>query len=90
MGANLVVASKSDTMQACMSKMVARDIRHLPVVDEDTGTVSTHPASAYQYMVPGIIYVLVWCGQGDRRDAAPFVTPSLEVGGSLPTCFSHT
>lgn len=42
MGANLVVASKSDTMQACMSKMVARDIRHLPVVDEDTGTVSTH------------------------------------------------
>lgn len=39
MGANLVVASKSDTMQACMSKMVARDIRHLPVVDEDTGTV---------------------------------------------------
>ena len=42
MGANMVVASKSDTMQACMSKMVARDIRHLPVVDEDTGTVSTH------------------------------------------------
>lgn len=40
MGANLVVASKSDTMQACMSKMVARDIRHLPVVDEESGTVS--------------------------------------------------
>lgn len=42
MGTNLVVASKSDTMQACMSKMLARDIRHLPVVDEDTGKVSAH------------------------------------------------
>lgn len=40
MGANLVVASKSDTMRECMSKMVSRDIRHLPVVDEDSGTVS--------------------------------------------------
>ena len=40
MAANLVVASKSDTMKQCMSKMVARDIRHLPVVDEETGTVS--------------------------------------------------
>eukprot|EP00903_Cladosiphon_okamuranus_P009117 g8710.t1 len=39
MGANLVVASKSDTMQDCMAKMVARDIRHLPVVDEDEGQV---------------------------------------------------
>ncbi|CAM9143825.1 unnamed protein product [Ascophyllum nodosum] len=39
MAANLVVASKSDTMKQCMSKMVARDIRHLPVVDEETGTV---------------------------------------------------
>lgn len=39
MGANLVVASKSDTMQDCMAKMVARDIRHLPVVDEDQGQV---------------------------------------------------
>ncbi|CAM9549098.1 unnamed protein product, partial [Hapterophycus canaliculatus] len=37
MGANLVVASKSDTMQECMAKMVARDIRHLPVVDEEKG-----------------------------------------------------
>lgn len=41
MGANLVVASKSDTMQDCMAKMVARDIRHLPVVDEDEGQVCT-------------------------------------------------
>lgn len=49
MGANLVVASKSDTMQACMSKMVARDIRHLPVVDEDTGTVSAHPVKILDY-----------------------------------------
>lgn len=40
MGANLVVASKSDTMRECMSKMVSRDIRHLPVVDEDSSTVS--------------------------------------------------
>ncbi|CAB1099048.1 unnamed protein product [Ectocarpus sp. CCAP 1310/34] len=39
MGANLVVASKSDTMQDCMAKMVARDIRHLPVVDEEKGQV---------------------------------------------------
>lgn len=42
MGANLVVASKSDTMQECMAKMVARDIRHLPVVDEDEGQVRTN------------------------------------------------
>lgn len=34
MGANLVMAQKSDTVQECMSKMVDRDIRHLPVVDE--------------------------------------------------------
>lgn len=40
MGANLVVAAKSDTVQECMSKMVDRDIRHLPVVDDETGTVS--------------------------------------------------
>lgn len=40
MGVNLVVAAKSDTVQACMSKMVARDIRHLPVVDDETGQVS--------------------------------------------------
>lgn len=41
MGVNLVVAAKSDTVQACMSKMMTRDIRHLPVVDDETGQVIT-------------------------------------------------
>lgn len=42
MGANLVVAARSDTVHECMSKMVARDIRHLPVVDDETGQVHQH------------------------------------------------
>ncbi|CAM9122209.1 unnamed protein product [Discosporangium mesarthrocarpum] len=39
MGANMVVAAKSDSVQVCMSKMVGRDIRHLPVIDEENGEV---------------------------------------------------
>lgn len=33
--ANLVTASPSDTVDACMAKMLSRDIRHLPLVDDD-------------------------------------------------------
>lgn len=33
--ANLVTASPNDTVDACMAKMLSRDIRHLPLVDED-------------------------------------------------------
>ena len=33
--ANLIVATKKDTIQECMSKMLAKDIRHLPLVDDD-------------------------------------------------------
>ena len=32
--ANLVVATKEDTIQDCMAKMLSKDIRHLPLVDE--------------------------------------------------------
>lgn len=49
MGANLVVAAKSDTVQACMSKMVARDIRHLPVVDEETGQVTISTLQQFRH-----------------------------------------
>jgi len=36
--ANLVTASPNDTVDACMEKMLGRDIRHLPLVD-DVGKV---------------------------------------------------
>jgi predicted transcriptional regulator len=39
LGENIVVAKKSDSVDACMRKMLARDIRHLPVVDEESGEV---------------------------------------------------
>ncbi|KAG5174989.1 hypothetical protein JKP88DRAFT_101569 [Tribonema minus] len=39
MGANIIVAKKSDSLHDCMRKMLARDIRHLPVLDEESGTV---------------------------------------------------
>jgi len=32
--AQLIVAQKSDSLQVCMQKMLTRDIRHLPMVDE--------------------------------------------------------
>ena len=32
--ANLVTASPDDTVDACMAKMLSRDIRHLPLVDD--------------------------------------------------------
>uniref|UniRef100_A0A7S1XTH5 CBS domain-containing protein n=1 Tax=Phaeomonas parva TaxID=124430 RepID=A0A7S1XTH5_9STRA len=38
-GANMVVARTTDSVQECMGKMLARDIRHLPVVEEETGQV---------------------------------------------------
>jgi len=33
--ANLVTASPDDTVDACMAKMLSRDIRHLPLVDDN-------------------------------------------------------
>eukprot|EP00581_Thalassiosira_minuscula_P031023 CAMPEP_0183765004 /NCGR_PEP_ID=MMETSP0739-20130205/10667_1 /TAXON_ID=385413 /ORGANISM="Thalassiosira miniscula, Strain CCMP1093" /LENGTH=162 /DNA_ID=CAMNT_0026003617 /DNA_START=222 /DNA_END=710 /DNA_ORIENTATION=- len=32
--ANLVTASPNETVDACMAKMLSRDIRHLPLVDD--------------------------------------------------------
>ena len=32
--ANLVTASPNDTVDACMQKMLSRDIRHLPLIDQ--------------------------------------------------------
>ncbi|CAM9598885.1 unnamed protein product [Chrysoparadoxa australica] len=39
MGPNVVMAKKSDTVQDCMKKMLSRDIRHLPIIDDDSGEV---------------------------------------------------
>ena len=36
--ANLVTASPHDSVEACMDKMLTRDIRHLPLID-DSGKV---------------------------------------------------
>lgn len=33
--ANLVTASPNETVDACMAKMLSKDIRHLPLVDDD-------------------------------------------------------
>lgn len=38
-GPNIVVAKKTDSIEVCMRKMLAKDIRHLPVVDEEKGDV---------------------------------------------------
>lgn len=32
--ANLIIAKPNDTVDACMEKMLSRDIRHLPLVDD--------------------------------------------------------
>ncbi len=32
--ANLVMARPTDTVDACMDKMLSRDIRHLPLIDD--------------------------------------------------------
>lgn len=32
--ANLITASPEDTVDSCMAKMLSRDIRHLPLVDD--------------------------------------------------------
>ncbi len=37
--ANLIVASPSETVSDCMAKMLLKDIRHLPLLDEDGGVV---------------------------------------------------
>jgi CBS domain-containing protein len=39
MGAQIIVAKKTDSVNDCMKKMLARDIRHLPVIDDATGEV---------------------------------------------------
>lgn len=33
--ANLITASPSDTVSNCMAKMLMKDIRHLPLLDDD-------------------------------------------------------
>jgi CBS domain-containing protein len=40
MGAQIIVAKKTDSVNDCMKKMLARDIRHLPVIDDSTGEVN--------------------------------------------------
>ena len=37
--ANLIVASPSETVSDCMAKMLLKDIRHLPLLDEDGSVV---------------------------------------------------
>lgn len=37
--ANMVAAKRSDTIDDCVKKMIACDIRHLPVMDDHTGEV---------------------------------------------------
>jgi signal-transduction protein with cAMP-binding, CBS, and nucleotidyltransferase domain len=37
--ANLIVASPSETVSDCMAKMLLKDIRHLPLLDEKGGVV---------------------------------------------------
>lgn len=35
----MVAAKRSDTIEACVKKMIAADVRHLPVIDDHTGEV---------------------------------------------------
>lgn len=37
--ANLITASPGETVSDCMAKMLLKDIRHLPLLDEDGGVV---------------------------------------------------
>lgn len=37
--ANLITASPSETVSDCMAKMLLKDIRHLPLLDESGGVV---------------------------------------------------
>mmetsp|Transcript_10735 Transcript_10735/g.19463 ORF Transcript_10735/g.19463 Transcript_10735/m.19463 type:complete len:193 (+) Transcript_10735:137-715(+) len=37
--ANLVTASPNETVDSCMAKMLSKDIRHLPLVDDDMKVV---------------------------------------------------
>jgi CBS-domain-containing membrane protein len=36
---SLIVAKRSDSIEACVKKMLNADIRHLPVLDDDTGEI---------------------------------------------------
>lgn len=38
-GSKMVAAKRSDTIEMCVRKMIKADIRHLPVIDDDTGEV---------------------------------------------------
>eukprot|EP00904_Undaria_pinnatifida_P000859 jgi/Undpi1/10774/HiC_scaffold_29.g13222.m1 len=38
-GPKMVAAKRSDTIEACVKKMIAADVRHLPVIDDHTGEV---------------------------------------------------
>lgn len=38
-GHKMVVAKRSDTIEMCVKKMIAADVRHLPVIDDHTGEV---------------------------------------------------
>ncbi len=37
--ANLITASPNETVSDCMAKMLLKDIRHLPLLDESGGVV---------------------------------------------------
>ena len=36
---NMIVARRSDSIEVCVAKMLRGDVRHLPVVDDDTGEI---------------------------------------------------
>lgn len=36
-GQKMIVAKRSDTLETCVEKMITAGIRHLPVIDDDTG-----------------------------------------------------
>lgn len=38
-GSNMVAAKRSDSIDTCVKKMINADVRHLPVIDDDTGEV---------------------------------------------------
>jgi CBS domain-containing protein len=43
--ANLMTATPSDSIDTCMTKMITKDIRHLPLLNEDgkVGDVGSYP-----------------------------------------------
>jgi CBS-domain-containing membrane protein len=36
---SLILAKRSDSIEVCVKKMLNADIRHLPVLDDDTGEI---------------------------------------------------